>query len=68
MIMYMIMCCPKYEADRRNILITLTEAFPVLEHWNPQEIFIFMMQCHDWEVTDALSKILSTIQKERGCL
>ena len=63
-----IMCCPKYEADRNNILVTLTEAFPFLEHWNSQEIFIFMMQCHDWEVTDALSKILSTIQKERGCL
>ena len=29
-----ITCCPKYEADRRNILVTLTEVFPFLEHWS----------------------------------
>ena len=63
-----ITCCPKYETERKNILDTLTETFPCLEQWNSQEIFIFIMQCQDWEVTDALSKILSTIQKERGCL
>ena len=26
-----------------------------------------MMQCHDWVVTDALLKILSTIQKGGDC-
>ena len=63
-----VMSCPKYEAVRKKILVTLTEAFPFLEYLSIHEKFIFIMHCHDWEVTDALSKILLAIQKERGSL
>ena len=61
-----IMCCPKYEAERKNILDTLTEAFPCLEHWNSQEIFIFMMQCHDWEGTMHYRRFSQPYKKKEG--
>ena len=63
-----IMTCPKYELYRKIMLNTLTEASPYFENLNKHEKFIFIMQCQDWEVTDALSKMLVGLQKERGSL
>ncbi len=63
-----IMTCPKYELYRKIMLNTLTEASPYFENLNEHEKFIFIMQCQDWEVTDALSKMLVGLQKERGSL
>ena len=56
------MTCSKYDHARRTMLNSLTEAFP------PLETFLFIMQCHDWEVADALSKMLTAVRCERGSL
>ena len=66
---HVIMTCPKYENDRRKLVDYLTEAFPFFEQLDGQKKFIFIMQCYDWEATDALSRgLLLSVQKTRGSL
>ena len=62
------MACPKYDHAGLTMLNSLTEAFPPLKTLTKHETFLFVMQCHDWEFADALSKMLSTVQNERGSL
>ena len=62
------MTCPKYYHTRRTMLNSLTEAFPPLENLTEHETFLFTIRCHNWEVADALSKTLATVQCERGSL
>ena len=62
------MMCPKYDHTRRTMLNSLTEAFPPLENLTKHETFLFIMRCHNWEVADALSKMLATVRCERGSL
>ena len=65
---HVVMMCPKYDHARRTMLNSLTEAFPPLENLTKHETFLFIMRCHDWEVADALSKMLATVRCERGSL
>ena len=65
---HVVMMCPKYNHARRTMLNSLTEAFPPLENLTKHETFLFIMRCHDWEVADALSKMLATVRCERGSL
>ena len=62
------MSCPKYDLARKDMLDLLVETFPHIEQANNHTMFIFIMQCHDYEVTDALSKMLLYVSKERGSL
>ena len=62
------MTCPKYDHARPNMLNSLTEAFPPLENLTENETFLFVMRYHNWEVADALSKMLSTLRSERRFL
>ena len=65
---HVVMTCSKYDHARRTMLNSLTEAFPPLETLTTHETFLFIMQCHDWEVADALSKMLTAVRCERGSL
>ena len=65
---HVVMTCPKYDHARRTMLNSLTEAFPPLENLTKHETFLFIMQCHDWEVADALSKMLAAVRSGRGSL
>ena len=65
---HVIMTCPNYENDRKKLLYHLNEAFPLFEQLDEQNKFIFIMQCHDWEATHALSEMLLAVQKGRGSL
>ena len=58
---HVVMTCSKYDHARRTMLNSLTEAFPPLETLTTHETFLFIMQCHDWEVADALSKMLTAV-------
>ena len=50
------MACSKHDQGRQTMLNSLTEAFTPFDNLTKHEQFIFVMQCHDWEVIDALSK------------
>ncbi len=63
-----VMVCPKYNPARKIMIDTLIEAFPCFQDLTKNEKFIFIMQCRDSEVTSALSKMLLSLQKERGSL
>ena len=57
---------PNYENDRKKLLDYVTEAFPLFEQHDGLNKFIFII--HDWEATQALSEMLSSVQKVRGLL
>ena len=65
---HVIMSCPKYDLARKDMLDNLLETFPHMEQANNHSKFIFIMQCHDYEATDALSKMLMYVHKERGSI
>ena len=65
---HVLMICPKYQSYRKDLLDHLTEAFPPFDQLDTYNKFLFIMQCHDWEATHALSTMLSSIQKVRGSL
>jgi len=65
---HVIMSCSKYINNRTIMVQTLTEAFPFYELLDYKNKFLFIMKCNDYEVTHALSKMLSDIKVIRGAL
>ena len=62
------MARPKYDQTRRTMLNSPTEAFPPFENLTKHEKFIFVMQCHDWEVTYMHSQKCCQQCREKGSL
>ena len=60
--------CPKYKNDREMMFNFLAETFPHFTNLNNHEKFLFIIRCHDYEVTDSLSKMLRAIEEKRGSL
>ena len=52
----------------KKLLDYLPEAFPLFEQLDGQNKFIFIVQCYDWEATQALSEMLLSVQKVRESL
>ena len=60
--------CPKYKNDREMMFNFLAETFPHFTNLNNHEKFLFIIRCHDYEVTDSLSKMLRATEEKRGSL
>ena len=63
-----IMSCSKYDNSRAIMVQTLNETFPCFELLDYKEQFLFIIKCKDYEITHALSKMLSEIKQTRGSL
>ena len=65
---HIILRCPMYTSVRNKYLLKMHEIFPLFNHLNERDKFLFTMSCQDYEITSILSKLLDEIKKIRASL
>ena len=66
--LHAIMSCSKYDNSREIMVQSLNETFPFFELLDYKDQFLFIMKCNYYEITHALSKMLSEIKQTWGSL
>ena len=63
---HILMKCTHFNNERKQLLDKIQAIFPCITDMHPDTLFVFLMQCQDYDLAKNLEQFISKIIKKRG--